>query len=183
MQRPCNVPEIDGRHPSLPCCNGVRVRVSYTYIDDVIIFSSTLEEHLERFRNVLQRFRSAGLNLKPHLLKHSVLFLGHLVSNEGISTDPPNVSCLDSGRLRLVWTNYPVSWDCIASNLLQEISQRVCTDNCTIATVDRQERQFCVGSGLGLRQCFPDVEAETVFLPNSGFDREFILDNDANIKH
>ena len=64
-----------------------------TYLDDIIIFSSSIDEHLERLAEVLNRLRNAGLKLKPakcHLLKKS---LGH-VSDKGIEMDPAKVKCI-----------------------------------------------------------------------------------------
>ena len=45
------------------------------YLDDIIIFSKTIQDHLTRLAEVLTRLRSAGLKLKPskcHLLRESV---------------------------------------------------------------------------------------------------------------
>lgn len=42
------------------------------YLDDVIIFSRTIEDHNEDLREVFSRFRSAGLKLKPSVLFCSV---------------------------------------------------------------------------------------------------------------
>ena len=60
------------------------------YLDDIIIFSKTIEEHLGRLQEVFQRLRDAGLKLKPSkckLLQTSVKYLGHVVSNQGVETD------------------------------------------------------------------------------------------------
>lgn len=61
------------------------------YLDDVVVFASNLDEHLHRLRSVFQHLRKANLKLKPEkckLLKNRVKFLGHVVSHDGIETDP-----------------------------------------------------------------------------------------------
>ena len=60
------------------------------YLDDIIIFSRTVEEHLQRLTEVLQRLKEAGLKIKPskcHLLCKSVRYLGYVVSEKGIAAD------------------------------------------------------------------------------------------------
>jgi len=77
--------------------SGLELEVCLVYLDDVIVFSSTLDQHLERLRQVLGRFSAAGLKLKPSkcfLLQRKVAFLGHLVSGDGISTDPEKISAV-----------------------------------------------------------------------------------------
>jgi hypothetical protein len=39
--------------------------ISFIYLDDLIIFSKTYEEHLDRIQRVLQRLRESGLKLSP----------------------------------------------------------------------------------------------------------------------
>ena len=56
------------------------------YLDDVIIFSKTEEEHLIRLRAVLERFRENGLKLKPskcQFFRTEITYLGHQVSKDG----------------------------------------------------------------------------------------------------
>ncbi len=63
----------------------------FVYLDDILIVSKDLEEHLEHLREVFERLRRAGLKLKPkkcHLLQESVHFLGHVISKDGIRPDP-----------------------------------------------------------------------------------------------
>ena len=61
------------------------------YLEDIIIFSKAIKEHLVRLDEVLGRLEEAGRKLKPSkcdLLKSEVLFLGHVVSKEGIQPNP-----------------------------------------------------------------------------------------------
>lgn len=65
------------------------------YLDDIITFSTTFEEHLERLERTFQRIREAGLKLKPkkcHIAKEEVEFLGYLVSDKGVRPDPNKVA-------------------------------------------------------------------------------------------
>jgi hypothetical protein len=70
---------------------GLQWKVLVLYLDDVVIYSKTFEEHLERLRIVFGRLRSAGLKLKPkkcHFFQNKIAFLGHQADASGIYTDP-----------------------------------------------------------------------------------------------
>ena len=57
------------------------------YIDDVLIFSQTLEEHLHHLSLVLDTVKKADLKLKLpkcKFFRKEVGFLGHLVTTEGL---------------------------------------------------------------------------------------------------
>ena len=72
------------------------------YLDDIIIFSQTVDEHLQRLRDVLQRLKDAGLKIKPskcQLLRKSVLYLGHIVSEKDVEVDPKKTSCVHSWQV------------------------------------------------------------------------------------
>ena len=61
------------------------------YIDDILIFSRTLEEHIQHLRAVLQRLKQAGLKLKPqkcHFIRQEVEYLGHIITPNGLKTNP-----------------------------------------------------------------------------------------------
>ena len=64
------------------------------YLDDVIMFGKDFDEHLHRLAEVLQRFREAGLKLKPakcEFFRKEVKFLGHVINAKGVCPDPSNV--------------------------------------------------------------------------------------------
>ena len=67
------------------------------YIDDILVMGETPEDHLQNLQLVLQRLREAGLKLRPskcHFLQRSVEYLGHVVSERGISPDPRKVEAV-----------------------------------------------------------------------------------------
>ena len=76
---------------------GLQWQVAVVYLDDVIVWGRTFEEHHQRLTTVLERFRTAGLKLKPKkcdLFRREVSFLGHLVSAVGVRTDPDKVAAI-----------------------------------------------------------------------------------------
>jgi hypothetical protein len=67
------------------------------YLDDVIIFSSSFEEHLSHLSQVFDRFGEANLRLKPSkctLARKRVQYLGHVLSESGIETDSSKTDIL-----------------------------------------------------------------------------------------
>jgi len=64
------------------------------YLDDVLVFGRTLEEHFERLTAVFHRIREAGLKLSPgkcHFCRKEVEYLGHIITGEGVRTSPGKV--------------------------------------------------------------------------------------------
>ena len=64
------------------------------YIDDIIIFSKSFEEHLNDIEGVFKRLLNGGLKVKMkkcQWAKSEVTFLGHRVSNNGVKPDPANL--------------------------------------------------------------------------------------------
>ena len=69
------------------------------YLDDIIVFSSTFEEHLRRLANVFAALREAGLKLKPSkcfFAQKEVHYLGHVISAAGVSPDPAKTEVVSS---------------------------------------------------------------------------------------
>ena len=67
------------------------------YLDDVILFSDSFEDHVEHLRKVLRRFRERGLKLeltKCRLLKHEVKFLGRIVGRDGCRMGDDSVKAM-----------------------------------------------------------------------------------------
>ena len=77
----------------------LNLRDCLIYLDDIIIFSSTFEENMEQLQAVFERLQEHNLKLKPskcELFKERVSYLGHVVSEEGIHTDPTKIEAVKS---------------------------------------------------------------------------------------
>ena len=64
------------------------------YLDDIIVYGKTFQIHLRNLEEVFKRLREANLKLNAEkclFFQTQVTFLGHLVSQEGISADPQKI--------------------------------------------------------------------------------------------
>ena len=80
------------------CLGDLNLNWCIIYLDDVIIFSKTPEEHIQRLRGVFQKLWEAGLKLKPskcEFFRTRISYLGHIVSKDGIETDPKKVNAIE----------------------------------------------------------------------------------------
>ena len=74
---------------------GLNYKILYSYIDDVIIFSETVPEHIERLRLAFDRLEAENLRLKfdkCKFLQTSVDFLGYKLSGEGVQPNPKKLA-------------------------------------------------------------------------------------------
>jgi hypothetical protein len=68
------------------------------YIDDILVFSKTLAEHLTHLRTVLERLREHklyGKLSKCSFLQKEMEFLGHVISGQGIQVDPKKTRAIE----------------------------------------------------------------------------------------
>ena len=67
------------------------------YMDDILVYSKTFEEHLQHLDLVFGRLREANLKLKPskcHFATEKVLYLGHYISSKGIHVNDDKIKAV-----------------------------------------------------------------------------------------
>ncbi|KAI4887649.1 hypothetical protein NFI96_026195 [Prochilodus magdalenae] len=72
---------------------GLPWNICMVYLDDILLYNGTFQDHLSSLEEVFSRIKMAGLKLNPskcHLAQNHVLFLGHIVSQNGLQPDPRN---------------------------------------------------------------------------------------------
>ena len=76
---------------------GLQYRIALAYLDDVIVFGVTAWQIMDRLAVVLERLRMAKLKLKPSkctFFERETLFLGHVVSGDGVRCDPAKIEAV-----------------------------------------------------------------------------------------
>ena len=150
------------------------------YIDDVLVFSRTLEEHMEHLRLVMERLREANLKLKPSkccLARKEVDYLGHVITPTGLK---PNQ------KLVIAVQEFPVPNDVrelrrflgLASNYRKFIPQfaRIAEP---LHHLTRKEVEFVWS------ETFDSLKHKLTVAPvlaYPSFDRDFVIETDASVK-
>ena len=79
------------------CLGDMHLKWCIIYLDDIIVFSKTPEEHIQRLRGVFEKLSTAGLQLKLskcEFFKSQIAYLRHIVSKDGIVTDPKKITTI-----------------------------------------------------------------------------------------
>jgi len=72
-------------------------KIAIVYLDDIIVYSRTKEQHIENLKCVFEKIEKSGLKIKLEkcaFLKQEVKFLGHVLTKEGLSTDPEKTKAI-----------------------------------------------------------------------------------------
>lgn len=73
---------------------GLQGKICLVYMDDIIIFSTSLQEHIINLKTVFERLREANFKIqldKSEFLHKEVSFLGHVVTSEGVKPNPEKI--------------------------------------------------------------------------------------------
>ncbi|CAI7744132.1 unnamed protein product [Closterium sp. NIES-53] len=99
-----NVIHTLDRPPKGPCYRFFRDlldRCVIVYLDDILIFTKTREQHLRDLDAVFKRLQENRLitkGSKCEFLKQELEFLGHVVSRDGIKIDPANIKTIQEWK-------------------------------------------------------------------------------------
>jgi len=79
------------------------------YLDDVLIYSNTLQQHRKDISNILEAIRKSGMKVKPskcEFHENEREYLGFIIGQEGVKTDPVKTQAI---------------WDWITPKKIKEI--------------------------------------------------------------
>ena len=162
--------------------SGLHWKTLLVYLDDIITFGRTVPETISRLEEVFQRLRDAGLKLKPskcNLFKREVRYLGHVVSAEGVSTEPekvqvvkdwPTPTCVKEVRSFVGLVSYYRRFIANFSKIAKPL-YKLTEKHCDFSWTDNCESAF-----QHLKECL--VSAPILAYPSA--EGRYILDCDAS---
>ncbi|GBN05127.1 Retrovirus-related Pol polyprotein from transposon 17.6 [Araneus ventricosus] len=133
---------------------GLTSEACLVYLDEIIIVGRTFQEHLNNIRKVFQRLQKANLKLSPkkcRFFRKEVSYLGHIISADGVKTDPEKTKAL----ITFPVLTYPrtdkefiLDTDASDEGIGAVLSQKIGNEECVIAyfskTLGKPERNYCV---------------------------------------
>jgi len=177
----CNAPSTFQRLVDMALA-GLTLEVCLIYLDDLVVFSRTFEDHVVRLQAVFDRLRTANLKLKPSkcvLFAAKIKFLGSVISEEGIAPDPHKVEAVKTWPVpkNLTETRAFVTLAGYYRKHIRDFS--LITP--PLHKLTRKDMPFVWGSSQDqafnkLKECL--TTAPVLAMPIDGGD--FVLDTDAN---
>lgn len=79
--------------------SGLQGNELFVYLDDIVLYSSSLREHEIKFERLAARLRAANLKLQPdkcEFLRPEVMYLGHIIGKDGVRPDPKKIEAVQN---------------------------------------------------------------------------------------
>ena len=158
---------------------GLAGKTCVVYLHDILVIGRDLEEHNANLQTVLERLQKAGLPLKCQFACMQVKHLGHVVSGEGVKTDPRKVEAMekfppptDVNTLHS-FLGLAASYRCFVPNFAKVAGpQHVLTKNGTPFLWTQQCQQAF--------ESLNNLLISTLVLAFATFEQPFILETDAS---
>lgn len=77
---------------------GLQNDICLVYLDDIIVFSTSLQEHMVNLEKVFQRLRESNFKIqmdKSEFLKLETAYLGHVISKDGVKPNPDKIAAIE----------------------------------------------------------------------------------------
>eukprot|EP00731_Ephydatia_muelleri_P011946 Em0006g840a len=162
--------------------SGLKWSSCLVYFDDIIVVGTTFQEHLHHLTSVFTRLRGAGLKLKPKkctLCRQQVTFLGHIVSTDGVATDPSKTEAVSKWPIPQNRKEVQQFWG------LANYYRRFVKDFALISKPLQRltEKNAPFEWTIGCQNAFDELRKRLVSSPvlaYPDYERRFILDTDAS---
>lgn len=164
--------------------SGLNFEKCFVYLDDLIVFGRNLDSHNKNLIDVFERLRKVNFKLSPEkcqFMKKEILYLGHVVTKDGVLPDPEKVAILqkyprpqntDEVRRFTAFCNYYRKFIKSFSEITVPLNQ-LCRKNVPFIWTNECESAFQY-----LKKCL--TTPPILQYPNFDADNEFIIQTDAS---
>lgn len=160
----------------------VKFQYVYNYLDDVVVYSKTFEEHMVHLGEVFKRLKDAGLTVKPskiNLVRREIAFLGHVISGHGVRIDHERTKAIY--EFRVPRDKKAVSRFIGMANFFRKFIPNFAQVAAPLNQLRRKGVEFIWGESQqgafeGLKEAL--MSAPVLAVPD--FNRDFILQTDAS---
>lgn len=164
--------------------SGLTYEKCFVYLDDLVIFGRNLDSHNKNLQDVFERLRKVNLKLNPQkcqFLKLELLYLGHVVSKDGVLPDPKKISVIkeypvpqnsDDVKRFVAFCNYYRKFIKGFAEITVPLNQ-LCRKNIPFVWTTECEQSF---QELKNKLVSPPI----LQYPNFSEENEFILQTDAS---
>lgn len=76
---------------------GLQNVICVVYLDDILVFSTSLQEHMVNLQKIFQRLRESNFKIqmdKSEFLKHETPYLGHIITPDGVKPNPDKIAAI-----------------------------------------------------------------------------------------
>lgn len=76
---------------------GLQNVICVVYLDDILVFSTSLQEHMNSLRKIFSRLRESNFKIqmdKSEFLKHETPYLGHIITPQGVKPNPDKIAAI-----------------------------------------------------------------------------------------
>lgn len=81
---------------------GLIGKICFAYLDDIVVFGRTIQEHNQNLVTLFDRLRATGLKLQPdkcEFLRPELEYLGHLITAEGVKPNPNKINAVQDFKI------------------------------------------------------------------------------------
>ncbi|KAJ9532418.1 hypothetical protein QJQ45_010564 [Haematococcus lacustris] len=158
-------------------------RCALVYLDDILIMSKSIQEHLSHLREIISLLRQhkyfAKLS-KCEFMKESLPFLGHIISKDGVAVDPSKVTAIKDWPVPTNLTALQ-SFLGMANYVLTSATAKTDTDK-ILVTTRQQKRRLQEGEDVGAGTPLSSGSGGSEQQPTAGSDPDHDADSDDALK-
>ncbi|KAJ9523528.1 hypothetical protein QJQ45_007191 [Haematococcus lacustris] len=158
-------------------------RCALVYLDDILIMSKSIQEHLSHLREIFSLLREhkyfAKLS-KCEFMKESLPFLGHIISKDGVAVDPSKVTAIKDWPVPTNLTALQ-SFLGMANYVLTSATAKTDTDK-ILVTTRQQKRRLQEGEDVGAGTPLSSGSGGSEQQPAAGSDLDHDADSDDALK-